>query len=182
MRKWYVVIVVSCIILAVSAFVSEDTGQYVGRLYTYYRQYGIASCIDDYEHSCRKCDSLTMIYCTPAIYSDTKDDRINGVGYDFPTDDYGIDTLSARTLSVKQKGGYYQVEYDLRYKTDTEQWEIRHARLRVEMEGGKICKVTNMDIRQMLSASPEALNNSAGIRPGRRSTEIIKVAAGSLGR
>lgn len=115
------------------------------RILSFYRQYALAFSLDDFVESDRKCDSIMAAFCTARMCRETIEDRENGLGYDFATDNVGIDSLSYRTLRVSEATGCYVVEYDFNDKTDNEQWNTGHAKLRVELEGGKINKVTDMN-------------------------------------
>ena len=92
-----------CVVLA-AVKVSAGTGDAneIEKVREFYRQYAVAFSIGDYNQRVAKCDSLLKNYCSETICKNTRDDRgVNGLHYDYATDDAGIDASSAKTLEVK---------------------------------------------------------------------------------
>lgn len=130
--------------LAIKGFATNNNSSDIENIRSFYGKYAIAYNIKDYRESNAKCDSIMAIYCSDALCKDTKEDRISGISYDYPTDNVGIDEAAAKTISVAQNNGQYIVTYKLNDINDRFQKIVRDVRLQVTMNNGKIAKVKSI--------------------------------------
>lgn len=150
MKKVLVSIVVfvgAC--LVANVFASQTSSDDAAKVTAFYQQYAQAWCLTDVAEMDRKCDSLMAIYCTATLCNDTKSDRVTGVGYDYATDNNGMDMMSAQTLLVSNEEDYYKVAYRTNFMNDRRVNVVKQINLKVELENGKISKVSTME--QILS-------------------------------
>ena len=129
-----------CVVLA-AVKVSAGTGDAseVEKVREFYQQYAVAFSIGDYNQRIAKCDSLLKNYCSETICKNTRDDRgVNGLHYDYATDDAGIDASSVKTLEVKAQDNGYIVTYKRNAKDDRNREYIKNVKLKVGMKDGKI--------------------------------------------
>lgn len=129
-----------CVVLA-AVKVSAGTGDAneVEKVREFYRQYAVAFSIGDYNQRIAKCDSLLKSYCSETICKNTRDDRgVNGLHYDYATDDAGINTSSVKTLEVKVQDNGYIVTYKRNAKDDHNREYTKNVKLKVGMKDGKI--------------------------------------------
>ena len=139
----FLVIVGACV--AVDVFASCTSSDDTDRVKAFYKQYAQAWCLKDVAEMDRTGDSLMAIYCTAAFYDDTKDDRTMGVGYDYATDNNGMDAMSVQTLQVSNEGSYYKVAYKTNMMNDRRVNVVKQINLKVELENGKISKVSSIE-------------------------------------
>ena len=136
-----------CVVLA-AVKVSAGTGDAneVKKVHEFYQQYAVASSIGDYNQRIAKCDSLLKSYCSETICKNTRDDRgVNGLHYDYATDDAGINTSSVKTLEVKVQDNGYIVTYKRNAKDDHNREYTKNVKLKVGMKDGKINTVKAME-------------------------------------
>ena len=136
-----------CVVLA-AVKVSAGTGDAneIEKVREFYRQYAVASSIGDYNQRIAKCDSLLKSYCSETICKNTRDDRgVNGLHYDYATDDAGINTSSVKTLEVKVQDNGYIVTYKRNAKDDHNREYTKSVKLKVGMKDGKIDTVKAME-------------------------------------
>lgn len=136
-----------CVVLA-AVKVSAGTGDAneVKKVREFYRQYAVAFSIGDYNQRIAKCDSLLKSYCSETICKNTRDDRgVNGLHYDYATDDAGINTSSVKTLEVKVQDNGYIVTYKRNAKDDHNREYTKNVKLKVGMKNGKIDTVKAME-------------------------------------
>ena len=136
-----------CVVLA-AVKVSAGTGDAneVKKVREFYQQYAVASSIGDYNLRIAKCDSLLKSYCSETICKNTRDDRgVNGLHYDYATDDAGINTSSVKTLEVKVQDNGYIVTYKRNAKDDHNREYTKSVKLKVGMKDGKIDTVKAME-------------------------------------
>ena len=136
-----------CVVLA-AVKVSAGTGDAneVEKVREFYRQYAVAFSIGDYNQRIAKCDSLLKTYCSETICKNTRDDRgVNGLHYDYATDDAGIDASSVKTLEVKAQDNGYIVTYKRNAKDDRNREYTKNVKLKVGMKDGKINTVKAME-------------------------------------
>ena len=136
-----------CVVLAAMK-VSAGTGDAneIEKVREFYRQYAVASSIGDYNQRIAKCDSLLKSYCSETICKNTRDDRgVNGLHYDYATDDAGINTSSVKTLEVKVQDNGYIVTYKRNAKDDHNREYTKSVKLKVGMKDGKIDTVKAME-------------------------------------
>ena len=136
-----------CVVLA-AVKVSAGTGDAneIEKVREFYRQYAVAFSIGDYNQRVAKCDSLLKNYCSETICQNTRDDRgVNGLPYDYATDDAGIDASSAKTLEVKAQDNGYIVTYTRNAKDDRNREYTKNVKLKVGMKDGKIDTVKAME-------------------------------------
>ena len=136
-----------CVVLA-AVKVSAGTGDAneVEKVRKFYQQYAVAFSIGDYNQRIAKCDSLLKSYCSETICKNTRDDRgVNGLHYDYATDDAGINTLSVKTLEVKVQDNGYIVTYKRNAKDDHNRKYTKSVKLKVGMKDGKIDTVKAME-------------------------------------
>lgn len=133
------VIVGACV--AVDVFASCTSSDDTDRVKAFYQQYAQAWCLTDRSQSVHQCDSLMSVYCTPALCQEAINDPI---GYDYATDDAGMDEMSLQTLQVSKDGTDYKVSYKTNFKNDRYEKTIVQVNLKVVLENGKISKVTKM--------------------------------------
>ena len=136
-----------CVVLAAMK-VSAGTGDAneVEKVREFYRQYAVAFSIGDYNQRVAKCDSLLKNYCSETICKNTRDDRgVNGLHYDYATDDAGINTSSVKTLEVKVQDNGYIVTYKRNAKDDHNREYTKSVKLKVGMKDGKIDTVKAME-------------------------------------
>ena len=129
-----------CVVLA-AVKVSAGTGDAneVEKVREFYRQYAVAFSIGDYNQRIAKCDSLLKSYCSETICKNTRDDRgVNGLHYDYATDDAGINTSSVKTLEVKVQDNGYIVTYKRNAKDDHNREYTKNVKLKIGMKDGKI--------------------------------------------
>ena len=129
-----------CVVLA-AVKVSAGTGDAneIEKVREFYRQYAVAFSIGDYNQRVAKCDSLLKNYCSETICKNTRDDRgVNGLHYDYATDDAGIDASSTKTLEVKAQDNGYIVTYKRNAKDDRNREYTKNVKLKVGMKDGKI--------------------------------------------
>ena len=129
-----------CVVLA-AVKVSAGTGDAneIEKVREFYRQYAVASSIGDYNQRIAKCDSLLKSYCSETICKNTRDDRgVNGLHYDYATDDAGINTSSVKTLEVKVQDNGYIVTYKRNAKDDHNREYTKSVKLKIGMKDGKI--------------------------------------------
>lgn len=136
-----------CVVLA-AVKVSAGTGDAneVEKVREFYQQYAVAFSIGDYNQRIAKCDSLLKSYCSETICKNTRDDRgVNGLHYDYATDDAGINTSSVKTLEVKVQDNGYIVTYKRNAKDDHNREYTKNVKLKVGMKNGKIDTVKAME-------------------------------------
>ena len=136
-----------CVVLA-AVKVSAGTGDAneIEKVREFYRQYAVAFSIGDYNQRIAKCDSLLKTYCSETICKNTRDDRgVNGLHYDYATDDAGIDASSVKTLEVKAQDNGYIVTYKRNAKDDRNREYTKNVKLKVGMKDGKIDSVKAME-------------------------------------
>lgn len=136
-----------CVVLA-AVKVSAGTGDAneVKKVREFYQQYAVASSIGDYNQRIAKCDSLLKSYCSETICKNTRDDRgVNGLHYDYATDDAGINTSSVKTLEVKVQDNGYIVTYKRNAKDDHNREYTKSVKLKIGMKDGKIDTVKAME-------------------------------------
>ena len=136
-----------CVVLA-AVKVSAGTGDAneIEKVREFYRQYAVAFSISDYNLRIAKCDSLLKSYCSETICKNTRDDRgVNGLHYDYATDDAGINTSSVKTLEVKVQDNGYIVTYKRNAKDDHNREYTKSVKLKVGMKDGKIDTVKAME-------------------------------------
>ena len=136
-----------CVVLA-AVKVSAGTGDAneIEKVREFYRQYAVAFSIGDYNQRIAKCDSLLKSYCSETICKNTRDDRgVNGLHYDYATDDAGINTSSVKTLEVKVQDNGYIVTYKRNAKDDHNREYTKNVKLKVGMKNGKIDTVKAME-------------------------------------
>ena len=136
-----------CVVLA-AVKVSAGTGDAneIEKVREFYRQYAVAFSIGDYNQRIAKCDSLLKTYCSETICKNTRDDRgVNGLHYDYATDDAGIDASSVKTLEVKAQDNGYIVTYKRNAKDDRNREYTKNVKLKVGMKDGKIDTVKAME-------------------------------------
>ena len=136
-----------CVVLA-AVKVSAGTGDAneIEKVREFYRQYAVAFSISDYNLRIAKCDSLLKSYCSETICKNTRDDRgVNGLHYDYATDDAGINTSSVKTLEVKVQDNGYIVTYKRNAKDDHNRDYTKSVKLKVGMKDGKIDTVKAME-------------------------------------
>ena len=136
-----------CVMLA-AVKVSAGTGDAneIEKVREFYRQYAVASSIGDYNQRIAKCDSLLKSYCSETICKNTRDDRgVNGLHYDYATDDAGINTSSVKTLEVKVQDNGYIVTYKRNAKDDHNREYTKSVKLKIGMKDGKIDTVKAME-------------------------------------
>ena len=136
-----------CVVLA-AVKVSAGTGDAneVEKVREFYQQYAVASSIGDYNQRIAKCDSLLKSYCSETICKNTRDDRgVNGLHYDYATDDAGINTSSVKTLEVKVQDNGYIVTYKRNAKDDHNREYTKSVKLKIGMKDGKIDTVKAME-------------------------------------
>lgn len=136
-----------CVVLA-AVKVSAGTGgaNEVEMVREFYQQYAVAFSISDYNQRIAKCDSLLKNYCSETICKNTRDDRgVNGLHYDYATDDAGIDASSVKTLEVKVQDNGYSVTYKRNAKDDHNREYTKNVKLKVGMKDGKINTVKAME-------------------------------------
>lgn len=138
-----VVFVGAC--LVANVFASQTSSDDAAKVTAFYQQYAQAWCLTDVAEMDRKCDSLMAIYCTATLCNDTKSDRVTGVGYDYATDNNGMDMMSAQTLLVSNEEDYYKVAYRTNFMNDRRVNVVKQINLKVELENGKISKVSTME-------------------------------------
>ena len=129
-----------CVVLA-AVKVSAGTGDAneIEKVREFYRQYAVAFSIGDYNQRVAKCDSLLKSYCSETICKNTRDDRgVNGLHYDYATDDAGINTSSVKTLEVKVQDNGYIVTYKRNAKDDHNREYTKSVKLKIGMKDGKI--------------------------------------------
>ena len=129
-----------CVVLA-AVKVSAGTGDAneIEKVREFYRQYAVAFSIGDYNQRIAKCDSLLKNYGSETICKNTRDDRgVNGLHYDYATDDAGIDASSVKTLEVKAQDNGYIVTYKRNAKDDRNREYTKNVKLKVGMKDGKI--------------------------------------------
>ena len=136
-----------CVVLA-AVKVSAGTGDAneFEKVREFYQQYAVAFSIGDYNQRIAKCDSLLKSYCSETICKNTRDDRgVNGLHYDYATDDAGINTSSVKTLEVKVQDNGYIVTYKRNAKDDHNREYTKNVKLKVGMKNGKIDTVKAME-------------------------------------
>lgn len=119
---------------------TENKDENKNKIMQFYVNYEKALIQENYLRYCEMCDSLMNIYCTQELCNIMKDDRVNGIGYDFMTNDYWMDDLSLKTLCVTAQESYYIVSYQVIVETPQGK-VLTNVKLQVEMGDGKICRV-----------------------------------------
>ena len=127
--------------LVANVFASQTLSDESSKVTAFYQQYAQAWCLTDRSQSVHQCDSLMSVYCTPALCQEATNDPI---GYDYATDDAGMDEMSLQTLQVSKDGTDYKVSYKTNFKNDRYEKTIVQVNLNVKLENGKISKVTKM--------------------------------------
>ena len=118
-----------------------DDGSMVKAFYT---EYGNAVQENDSVYYTGRCDSLVTQYCTSGFAYKIRDEFENGIGYDWLTDNYGMDSLSVSTLSVTTASGYCIVKFKVHTGFPVVN-KVSDVELHVYMEGHKITDVVNPD-------------------------------------
>lgn len=137
-----VLVIGTALIIKVFAYVNDNSDS--EKILSFYHKYAVAYNIKDYRQSNAQCDSILSVYCTSKMCKDTKEDRVNGVSYDFATDNMGIDEAALKTLRVVQNGDHYVVTYRLNDINDRFQKIVRNVKLQVTMSNGKIATVQSV--------------------------------------
>jgi len=119
-------------VLPISASTADDIA-YIRKFYTEYKSaYGY----DKNSYPPEKCYEIIKKYCTAGILKDMQDDPI---GYDFPTDDYGMDEYSLPTLKIIAVGSnLYKVTFQVLYINPVGEKTIKTVVINVLLTDGKI--------------------------------------------
>lgn len=143
MKKIIVFVVTIISVVAINNLFAEEPStkdENREKIYNFYYKYRTAFDQPVVGRFGEICDSLMSIYCTQELCNIMKDDRVNGVGYDFMTDNYWMDDLSLKTLKVTAQENYYIVSYQVMIE-DYNCKTLTNVKLQVEMGDGKICRV-----------------------------------------
>lgn len=143
-RLLFLMATVFCTTLIIRAFTVGNGNSDIERIQSFYHKYAVAYNLKDYRQANAQCDSILSVYCTSKMCKDTKEDRVNGISYDFATDNIGIDEDALKTLRIVQDGDYYVVTYRLNDINDRFQKIVRNVKLQVTMDNGKIATVKSV--------------------------------------
>jgi len=106
-------------VLTISASTADDK-VYIRKFYTEYKiaiEYEEAQPLKPGIVPYDRSFSVIKKYCTDTFYQLMINEQVNNSGYDYLTDNYGIDALSLETLEIVSLSSGYLVSCNVNYET-----------------------------------------------------------------